>query len=595
MKGSSAATAAPRAMFDQGMLAKILDPDQEDLLEREREALRSAQVLLASCGAQEEDMAALERSVRQLDRLFLLVVVGEFNAGKSTFINALLGRRLLTEGVTPTTRRIQRVIYGDTVRSELDDQGIDVLRAPIELLERLEIVDTPGTNALAREHEAITREFVPRSDLVLFITSADRPFSESERAFLESIRRWGKKVVVVVNKVDFLTSDQDRFQIEAFIRDGAVGLLDFNPDVFLISAQKALEAKLEGSRIDLAAESRFFPLESYLHGVLDDVERIRLKLSNPLGVAIRLVSEYALAVKERTKILHEDFSALEEIDLSLGLYQEDMSKQFRFRLADVERELDGLTARGDRFFDDTFRLARAIDLMNRERVQDEFRRRVIAETPRDIEEKVDQIIDWLIAGELQQWKTVRERLERRLERHSHRLVGTIGSFDYDREQLLRTVGRAASAAVEGFDAERQAARLADTVRTAVAGTTLMEVGALGLGAVISVLATTQLVDVTGLLAAGTLAVLGFFVLPARKRRARAELAAKTDELRRHLLSTLSDEFDREISRSVERVQESVAPYTGFVRAERQRLHDHGEMLAKSDLELERLRREIQAL
>lgn len=582
-------------MFATGMLAKILDPEQEDLLEREREALRSTQVLLASCGAGAEDMAALERSVRQLDRLFLLVVVGEFNAGKSTFINALLGRRLLDEGVTPTTRRIHRVIHGESVHTEIDDHGFEVLRAPIELLERLEIVDTPGTNALAREHEAITREFVPRSDLVLFITSADRPFSESERAFLESIRSWGKKVVVVVNKVDFLATDEDRFQIEAFIRDGAVGLLDFNPDVFLVSAQKALEAKLEGDRVDLAAESRFFPLESYLHGVLDDVERIRLKLANPLGVAMRLVSEYTAAVNQRRKILQEDFAALEEIDLSLGLYQEDMRKQFRFRLSDVERELDGLAARGDRFFDDTFRLARAVDLMNRERIQTEFRRRVVAETPRTIETKVDQIIDWLIAGEVQEWQAVKDRLERRLKRHSDRLVGTIGSFDYDREQLLRTVGRAAGSAIEGFDPESQAARLADTVRTAVAGTALMEVGALGLGAVISVLATTQLVDVTGLLAAGTLAVLGFFVLPARKRRARAELERKIAEFRRHLLSTLGEEFDREIERSVERIQQSVAPYTGFVRAERQRLHDHHELLTGSDLELERLRREIEAL
>lgn len=582
-------------MFLPGMLAKILDPDQEDLLEREREALRSAQVLLASCGASEEDLAALERSVRQLDRLFLLVVVGEFNAGKSTFINALLGRSLLDEGVTPTTRRLLRVIHGDSVETGVDEQGIDVLEAPVELLERLEIVDTPGTNALDRDHEAITHEFVPRSDLVLFVTSADRPFSESERAFLESIRRWGKKVVVVVNKVDFLGSEKDRAEIESFIRERAVRLLDFNPDVFLVSAQQALQSKLEGDRVDLAAKSRFFPLERYLHGVLDDIERIRLKLGNPLGVAIRLITLYSTAVRERTRVLHEDFAALEEIDLSLGLYQEDMRRQFRFRLSDVERDLDGLAARGDRFFDEIFRLARAVDLMNRERVRAEFSRQVVADVPRDVEQKVDQIIDWMIQGELQQWQGVKERLERRLERHSDRLVGTVGTFDYDREQLLATVGRAAGAAIDGFDPDRQAERLADTVRSAIAGTALMEVGALGLGAVIGALATTQLVDVTGLLAAGTLAVLGFFVLPARKRRARAELATKIADLRHHLLTTLEAEFEREIARSVERVQESVAPYTGFVRAERQRLHDHAELLAKSDATLERLRREIQAL
>ncbi len=68
----------------------------------------------------------------------------------------------------------------------------------------INIVDTPGTNAIHREHEAITREFVPRSDMVLFVTSADRPFTESERAFLQGIREWGKKIVVVLNKIDIL-------------------------------------------------------------------------------------------------------------------------------------------------------------------------------------------------------------------------------------------------------------------------------------------------------------------------------------------------------------------------------------------------------
>ena len=70
-------------------------------------------------------------------------------------------------------------------------------------------MDTPGTNAVLREHEALTREFVPRSDLVLFVTSADRPFTESERAFLEAIRDWGKKIVVVVNKIDILETEDD--------------------------------------------------------------------------------------------------------------------------------------------------------------------------------------------------------------------------------------------------------------------------------------------------------------------------------------------------------------------------------------------------
>jgi GTPase Era involved in 16S rRNA processing len=60
----------------------------------------------------------------------------------------------------------------------------------------------PGTNAINRAHERLTVDFVPRADLVLFVTSADRPFTETERLFLESIRNLCKKIVLVFNKID---------------------------------------------------------------------------------------------------------------------------------------------------------------------------------------------------------------------------------------------------------------------------------------------------------------------------------------------------------------------------------------------------------
>ncbi|HEU4451426.1 MAG TPA: dynamin family protein, partial [Longimicrobium sp.] len=154
---------------------------------------------------------ALQRGgepVEQLAGLFLLVIAGEFNSGKSSFINALLGERVLPEGVTPTTDRINLLRHGDEVRDELLEAYLLERTHPAPLLADLNIVDTPGTNAVIREHEELTRDFVPRSDLVIFVTSADRPFTESERGFLEQIRAWGKKIVLVVNKVDILATPQ---------------------------------------------------------------------------------------------------------------------------------------------------------------------------------------------------------------------------------------------------------------------------------------------------------------------------------------------------------------------------------------------------
>ena len=199
------------------MLSKLLSPDQDELLKEERRVLGRLRLSLSKFDAAPEHQSALEKSIEQLDELFLLVIVGEFNAGKSAFINALLGSRVVEEGVTPTTAQINVLQFGETTDRQVREPALHVITAPVPLLRDIHIVDTPGTNAIMREHERITAEFVPRSDLVLFVTSADRPFTETERAFLEQIRGWGKKVVAVINKIDILESDGQVDEVTTFV------------------------------------------------------------------------------------------------------------------------------------------------------------------------------------------------------------------------------------------------------------------------------------------------------------------------------------------------------------------------------------------
>jgi small GTP-binding protein len=225
------------------VLTKILNDSQDELLREERRVLSRLRTALVRFGAAADQQDALDRSIEQLDEFFLLVVVGEFNSGKSAFINALAGTRIVEEGVTPTTAQINVLQYGDTLDRQVREPALHVVTAPVPLLRDIHIVDTPGTNAIIREHERITNEFVPRSDLVLFITSADRPFTETERAFLEQVRGWGKKVVIVINKVDILESAEQLDQVRTFVADSARTLLGFNPEIFPVSSRLAYKAK----------------------------------------------------------------------------------------------------------------------------------------------------------------------------------------------------------------------------------------------------------------------------------------------------------------------------------------------------------------
>jgi small GTP-binding protein len=578
------------------MLQRILSDQQEALLVDERSCLADLRVTLSRYNASPEDLVTLEQSIQQLDELFLLVVVGEFNSGKSTFINALLGMRLLEEGVTPTTSRIHLITFGDEEERSVTEADLETITAPVEFLRQVHIVDTPGTNALERRHEDITEEFVPRSDLVLFVTSADRPFTESERAFMERIREWGKKLVLIVNKIDFLRLESDVDEVVGFIEGNAERLLGIAPENFPISARKALEAKLDGDPDgNLWNESRFEPFESYLAETLDEDERVRLKLLNPLGVGDRITADYLQLTDDRIGLLREDLDSLDDIERQLQLYKEDMGREFRFRLTDVDNILHQFEKRGLEFFDETLRLPRAIDLLNKAKIKADFERQVIGDAPQAIEEKVNEIIDWMVASELRQWKAVTDSLEKRRAHHGDRVVGTLGGFDYDRNRLLDSVGRAARRAVDSYDRESEATRMAESVQAAVAGTALIEVGALGLGAIVTMLATTQVADFTGILAAGTLALLGFLVLPARRRRAKKELSGKILDLRQRLMDSLTDQFDREVDHSIHRIEEAIAPYTRFVRAERDRLEEMHRDLEQSRQAISALKTQIEEL
>jgi small GTP-binding protein len=577
------------------MLRRILNRNQDELLAENRRLLADLQQALARFDASAEDQETVKRSTLQLDELFLLVVAGEFNAGKSAFINALLGSKVLEEGVTPTTTHVHVIKYGGAVTATPVETALDVITAPVELLQDINIVDTPGTNAIHREHEAITREFVPRSDMVLFVTSADRPFTESERAFLQGIRDWGKKIVIVVNKIDILETPEDIDRVLAFVADSARTLLGFTPEIFPVAARLALRGKT-GNDPALFAQSRFEALETYIVDTLDEKERVRLKLMNPLGVAEHLAKRYLEVTDGRLSLLKEDFAAIEDIERQMALFKEDMQREFRFRLSDVDNVLRELENRGMSFFDDTMRIARVMDLLNKSKMKADFERNVVADLPQRIERRVSEIIDWLVNSELRQWQAVTEHLALRRQQHADRIVGQVGrSFDMDRSRLLESVGRAAQRSVEAFDREGEANRLADSVQMAVAGTALAEVGAIGLGAILTHLAVTAAADFTGILAASTVAVLGFFIIPNRRAAAKKDLSEKIATMREQLMSSLTGQFDREIEGSLRRIDEAIGPYTRFVRAERDMLGNAREELNAVNQGLIRLRSRVESL
>jgi small GTP-binding protein len=211
------------------------------------------------------DLAA-ERS-----RPVRLAIVGEFNAGKSTFINALLGADVAPTGVLPTTATLHHLRWApDPIAKILFDPGHDPaerivplgelrttlaalsgapvarveIRAPLDLLVRAEILDTPGFNAPDPHHAVAAQAAFDEADVALWLLDATQAMKQSERAILERAQRAGVPVQVLVNKADRLKpGDLERVMeaVREALRD--TGIVSWGPPIAL-SARRALAGKL---------------------------------------------------------------------------------------------------------------------------------------------------------------------------------------------------------------------------------------------------------------------------------------------------------------------------------------------------------------
>jgi small GTP-binding protein len=574
------------------MRQSMLTAEQNQFLRDEKAALAEIRLALAEIDAPREALATLQEAILQLDELFLIVVVGEFNAGKSALVNALLGEKVLTEGATPTTSRVTLVKWGEQAAQQVVDENFTVYTYPLPLLKELNIVDTPGTNAVIRFHERLTNEFVPRSDLVLFTTSADHPLTESERQFLERILAWGKKVVFVLNKSDIFEDESALNEVRAFVLKHATAVLGDPPEFFPVSARLAQRAQSEtdpARRDSLRAASRLDALESYIGATLDDNTRLQLKFSNPLGVAENLIGQSWKVMQAQSDDLKEDAETASALETVISSYERELNNELVPRLAEVENILYRLEQRGLDFFDSTLRLTNVQNLVRGDKIRGQFEKQVLADVPDQIEEQVQRLIDWIVQKDLHEWQQIMSYLQRRRALSLEHIVGEgSGPQETRRRELIDTVGRTVQTIVETYDRNQEARELAASVETAVAQTALLEVSAVGLGTLVSLAVLSSSLDITGVLAASTLAIVGFFVIPYKRKQAKDSFKIKMLALRIKLIETLSGQFNDEARNAIERMQAGVKPYTRYIHAEHERVE-------KSETILTGLRQKLSAL
>jgi small GTP-binding protein len=341
------------------------------------------------------------------DERFTLVVLGEFNHGKSTFVNALCGAPILPAGITPTTATINHLVWASapTATAHLTDgtkravdpkqlgdwvtiEGRQVSQVkyveigwPAEILtNKVTLVDTPGVNDINEARAEITYGYIPRADACIFLLDGAQVLKQSERAFLETriLRRSRDKLIFVLGKTDLLTPEE-RDEALAYCRQH-LGTVVPEPVIFPISAKRALST-------DAAAQlsSGLGPLRQHLQRYLSE-ERGRILLDNGIGDGLRTLQylKQNLGIKKRS--------------LELGL------EELETRIARVRAQLDGAQAHlrahhaRIRAEADAVKATMRLDL-------EEFAKEILEKVPREIERAdVDDIKKYLHGFLQDSWK-----------------------------------------------------------------------------------------------------------------------------------------------------------------------------------------------
>jgi GTPase SAR1 family protein len=272
---------------------------------------------------------------------FHIVVLGEFNHGKSTFVNALLGHDVLPTGITPTTAAINQVLHAPVPRARVIlTSGTDIALTPAEIKEwvtvaggradevayvelgypcdilkdNVVLVDTPGVNDLNEQRAEVTYGYVPRADAVLFLLDAGQALKDSERGFLASHILDGtrERLIFVLGKMDLLSEDE-RAAVTAYVKDGLAKLAPGAP-VFPLSARSWLVRHDDDSGMPaLLTHLRGFLAGDRARILLDnaavDAGRTAGYLEQNLGVRMKAWDLTIEQLEERVALVRQQLDA----------------------------------------------------------------------------------------------------------------------------------------------------------------------------------------------------------------------------------------------------------------------------------------------
>ncbi|MFV8829914.1 dynamin family protein [Alkalihalobacterium sp. APHAB7] len=357
-----------------------------------------------------------------IEDYYSIVVVGEFKHGKSTFVNALLGRDIMPRDVTPTTATINAVFYSEqeevqilksngelerreltldtlneyTAAADFNPNDINYLKLflPAELLQnRVVLIDTPGVNDLNDHRSQITYQFIPRADVILFMTSMTDAFKNTEKEFIQNqLQKNGlDKTLFIANFLDRIDDEEFDDVMEFMSRRLEKITGNSTSPLYALSSKEALEGKLHADE-ELLNYSGLLEIERDILAQIEGGSRSKEKLSR-FETRLALLSEVILQEIETSEGLSKQ--SIEELE-----QQQKVVKEWFDNKAQLETELQHyLTEREEEI---KFMVRKSVNYFG-DRLREDVENRIHTYHGPDIKSLVETQLPFAIKSQLTQW------------------------------------------------------------------------------------------------------------------------------------------------------------------------------------------------
>lgn len=580
-----------------GDISTKLALDYEAIRRREYELITKLLDVLPKVDNLSEDRVAQVRdALFHADHPFLVVFVGPFSSGKSSIINALLNKPdLLRVGPIPTTDRISILRWGEELQSMSSGSEVDSVFYPSPLLQKVSFVDTPGLESIFQRHEETTRKFLHRADVVLLVMLATQAMTSRNLEYLQTLREYGKKVIILINQADLLTLEEAE-TVREYVSDQSQGKLGYVPEVWMVSAKQGLAARQNGE-VDQEAwkASGLNKIEEYIDKQLGDIDRLRQKLQTPLQIS-QNVSQVALdTVRSNQAIIDRYQSISKNVEQQLSAQKREQDRIIRDTTDEISEKFGAASMRGSEAIQDIFRFTRAFGslargllelvglagLVKRARggsyTKLAFERYKVFEPIDELPAVVDRLGPRLEGQDVQDMDDLVKYAQREINdlppAISQKVIGTVQSpLHYDRSFLQKVRGDLE--VIENEAREVETEKLDRTLRNTLIYLAVWEI--LVVIFAIALIGTWGSFDQNqpGLSLAllaflFALALLGLLLMPLRGRLLETSYTNRMLGLQARYIETLSKSADKQVAHGMELRRDTLKPLTRLIEAQTQ--------------------------